>query len=138
MASPKRVKRNHAHAAAAVSSTTAVSQRRSREKLTPAKLTGSLGRIGATTRALLMKCITIRAWMTSSTPTDATTRARIGARRSGRKTRKCTISPMRLHDSTARMMATPKGTLPELPPRLMRLRMITSGSTRSPVSLSSS
>ena len=132
------MKRNHAQATMAVASTTAVSHRRSREKLMPAKLTGSFGRIGATTRAVLVKCITIMAWITSSTPTDATTRARIGARRSGRKTRKCTMRPMRLHDSTASTIATANGTVPELPPSPIRLRRTTTGSTRSPVRLSSS
>ena len=92
--------------------TTPVSHRRSREKVMPAKCTGSFGRIGATARGVLVNCITMRAWIASSTPTDATTRARIGARRSGRNTKKCTISPMRLHDSTASTIASAKGTEP--------------------------
>ena len=104
----------------------------------PAKLTGSFGRIGLTMRAELVKCITIKAWITNNTPTDATTRARIGARRSGRNTRKCTIRPTRLHDSTASTIAVGNGTVPELPPRLKRCRTTMTGSTRSPVRLSSS
>ena len=138
VASPRRVKRNHAHIATAITMTTPVSHRRSREKLMPAKSTGSFGRIGATARGVLVNCITMRAWIASSTPTDATTRARIGARRRGRNTRKCTSSPMRLHDSTASTNASAKGTEPKPSPRLTLCGMIATGSTKSPVRFSSS
>ena len=118
--------------------TTAVSQRRSREKLMPAKLTGSFGRIGATARGVLENCITMSAWIASSTPTDATTRARIGARRSGRNTRKCTSSPMRLHDNTDSTMASANGTEPMPSPMLTLWGMMATGNTKSPVRFSSS
>ena len=138
MARPNRVNRNHAHNATAITTTMAVIHRRSREKLMPARLTGSLGRIGATARGVLENCITISAWIVSSTPTDATTRARIGARRNGLNTKKCTISPMRLHDSTASTIASANGTEPKPSPRLTLWGMMTTGNTRSPVRLSSS
>ena len=87
---------------------------------------------------MLPNCITISAWIASSTPTDATTRARIGARRSGLNTKKCTSSPMRLHDSTASNIASANGTEPMPSPRLTLWGMIATGNTKSPVRFSSS
>ena len=86
--------------------TTRVSHKRSLGKLVPPKLTVSAGRICATLRGVLEKCITTSDWIVSKIPTEATTFANTGAVRNGLKTRKWHTKPITTHDAIAKKMAS--------------------------------
>ena len=93
LASPNRVKRESAHSPTAAATTNPARSSRSRGTSTPSTVTARLGRSDGTGRLSAPNQSTASAWSVASSPTDATTRARAGAVRSGRKTSTCTTSP---------------------------------------------
>ncbi len=90
--------------------------------------------MAATGREVVPNWSAVSDWKKSRTPTEATTLASTGARRSGRNTSRCTRIPMSAHDPTPNTNA---GQNEVGPPSPTRCGIPTTGRTKSPVERSS-